>query len=134
MDLPVTTDQGNFSIAYICVMVASILPYIWVAIAKFGSNYDNRQPRAQASGLTGWRARANWAQLNAFEALAPFSIAIVLARIEGAPAHDVAIWAVLFLAFRVVHGLLYIYDKATLRSLAWFGGVVCVTRIFLLAI
>lgn len=133
MDLS-TTDLGNISIAYICVMVAAILPYIWVAVAKSGSGYDNQQPRVQASSLTGWRARANWAQLNAFEAFAPFAVAVVIARIEAAPADNVSNWAMLFVGFRFAHGLLYIFDKATLRSLAWFGGFICIARIFLLAL
>src|SRR3546814_11682221 len=67
--------SSDLSIAYWCVLIAALLPYVWVGIAKSrGQRYNNRDPR-------GWLARqdnplvqrANAAQLNAFEAFAPFA-------------------------------------------------------------
>src|SRR3546814_1634227 len=55
------------SIAYWCILVAALLPYVWAFVAKRGPRYDNHDPR-------GWLAkqgdphahRANAAHLNAF--------------------------------------------------------------------
>ena len=41
----------TLAIAYWCVLIAALLPYLWVAVAKAsGERYDNRDPR-------GWLAR-----------------------------------------------------------------------------
>ena len=38
-----------------------------------------------------------------------------------------------FVGFRVAYTLAYIYDKPTLRSLLWSGGVFCVIGLFITA-
>ncbi|MCI4569429.1 MAPEG family protein [Lysobacter sp. CFH 32150] len=118
----------TLSTAYWCVLIAALLPYAWVMIAKSsGERYSNRDPR-------GWIARqenprvhfANGAQLNAFEAFAPFAAGVVLAQLAGVNAERIALLAIIFVVLRVLHGLLYIGNKPPLRSLAWFGAFVCV--------
>ena len=69
----------HFTVAYWCVLVAVFLPIVCAGIAKWGSfgkprsqgGFDNVDPRAWLARQTGWRARANAAQANSFEAL-PF--------------------------------------------------------------
>ena len=121
--------------AYWCVLVAALLPYLWVGVAKASApRYDNRDPR-------GWIARqddpklrrAYNAHLNALEAFAPFAAAVVLAQLAGVGAASIAALALAFVALRIMHGLAYVADIAWLRSLAWFGALGCVATLFVRA-
>ena len=68
------------TIAYLCIIVACLLPVVCAGIAKSGGygrsrregGFDNAQPREWLAALTGWQARANAAQANSFEALPLF--------------------------------------------------------------
>lgn len=120
-------------IAYWCVLAAAFLPYVWVVVAKAGPAYDNHAPRAQLAQATGYRQRANWAQLNAFEAFAPFAAGVVIAQVSGAAPAWVNALALAFIGFRILHGICYVWDWATPRSLVWAGGFACVIGLFLAA-
>ena len=116
------------TIAYWCILVAALLPYVWVGIAKSaGQRYDNRDPRAWQARQDNPRSqRANAAQLNAFEAFAPFAAAVLMAQAAGVAAATITALAVAFVALRVLHGLFYVAGVHALRSLVWFGGYGCV--------
>ncbi|GAB3379728.1 MAPEG family protein [Lysobacter fragariae] len=119
--------------AYWCVLIAAFLPYVWVAVSKgSGERYDNRDPRGWAARQTNPRVhRANAAQLNSYEAFAPFAAGVILAQLAGVPADRIALLAVLFVVFRVLHGLVYIAGwQHSLRSLVWFGAFACVVVLF----
>lgn len=119
----------NLAVAYWCVLVAAFLPYVWVTVAKSsGEHYDNRDPRGWTARQANPRVhRANSAQLNSYESFAPFAAGVVLAQLAGVAADRIALLAVLFVAFRIVHGVVYIAGwKHSLRSLAWFGAFACV--------
>lgn len=122
----------TLSTAYWCVLAAALLPYVWTVIAKAGGErFDNRNPRAWlARQENPRRQRANAAQLNSFEAFPAFAASVILAQLAGVPHDRIAMLAVLFVALRILHGLFYIFDRATLRSLAWFGGFACVVMLF----
>ena len=81
--------------------------------------YDNAMPRQWLAGQTGWRARANAAQANCFEALPFFIGAVALAQHAGADAARLDMLALLFVGLRLVYVALYIADRANARSLAW---------------
>lgn len=116
----------TIAVAYWCLFVAALLPYIWVGIAKAGARYDNRDPRAWlAKQDSPRRQRANAAQLNAFEAFPAFAAGVILAAITGVDPSSIALTSLIFVTARILHGLFYISDKATLRSLAWLVGIVC---------
>jgi len=60
------------TIAFWCVFVAGVLPYLGTVVAKVtGERYNNRDPRAWLDRQTGFRRRADNAQKNGFEAF-PF--------------------------------------------------------------
>lgn len=120
-------------IAYWCVLIAALLPYGWIIVAKAGPSYDNRAPRAQLATADGYRQRANWAHLNAFEAFAPFAAGVVIAQLSGAAQGWVNALAMIFIGARVLHGVFYILDRPTLRSLVWATGIGCVIGLFLVA-
>ena len=117
----------SIAVAYWCVFAAALLPYIWVGIAKAGGRrYDNRDPRGWLAKQDAPRSiRANAAQLNAFEAFPAFAAGVILADIAGVADERIALLSVVFVAARVAHGLFYITEQATLRSLAWLVGIAC---------
>ena len=121
--------------AYWCVLIAALLPYAWVAIAKAGGKrYDNRDPRGWMARQDNPRSmRANAAQLNSYEAFAPFAAGVVLAQLAGVDAQRIALLAVVFVVMRVLHGAFYIANVHALRSLVWFGGFACVLALFVQA-
>lgn len=123
------------ALAYWCILIAALLPYLWVGIAKAsGERYDNRNPRAWQARQDNPRSqRANAAQLNAFEAFAPFAASVLMAQAAGVDAARIGQLAVAFVALRVLHGLFYVFGIAALRSLAWAGGIAVVVWLMLLA-
>lgn len=117
----------SIATAYWCVLVAAVLPYIWVGIAKAGARgYDNRDPRGWAAQQQDpRRRRAHAAQMNAFEAFPSFAAGVVLADVAGIAEGRIALYAVVFIVARLLHGVFYLGDLATLRSIAWFVGIGC---------
>ena len=123
------------ALAYWCILIAALLPYLWVSIAKAsGERYDNRNPRAWQARQDNPRSqRANAAQLNAFEAFAPFAASVLMAQAAGVDPARIGYLAVAFDALRELHGLFYVFGIAALRSLSWAGGIAIVTWLMLLA-
>jgi uncharacterized MAPEG superfamily protein len=121
--------------AYWCILVAALLPYVWVGIAKAsGPRYDNRDPRAWLARQDNPRAsRANAAQLNAFEAFAAFAAAVLMAQAAGVDPARISMLALVFVGCRVLHGLFYLTGIAALRSLVWAGGFACVIALMVQA-
>jgi len=117
----------RFTVAYWCVLVAALLPYLCAYLAKsagFGKpgrqgGYDNHDPRAWLGKLTDWHARANAAQANSFEALPFFIGAVVIAHQLAAPQTIVDILAVLFVTLRIIYIAMYVAGLPTMRSAMW---------------
>lgn len=118
------------SIAFWCVLVAGLLPYLGTVLAKAGARFDNRNPREWLARQSGYRARANSAQLNGFEAFPLFAAAVIVAHLTDAPQARVDMLAMVFVAARLAHLGFYLADMATLRSLAWFAGIASAVAIF----
>ena len=121
------------TIAYWCILAAALLPYVWVGAAKSAPGYNNAAPRAFLDTLSDWRRRATWAQLNAFEAFPPFAAGVIIAHQLNAPQAWIDLLALGFIGLRLVHGIAYIGDWPTPRSLAWVGGIACVVTLFVIA-
>ena len=108
-----------------CILIAGILPYVSAGIAKSGfKDFDNNNPRAWLAQQTGFRARANAAQQNSFEAFPFFAVVVLIAYILQAPANWVNLLAGLFVAARIGFIYCYVTDKASLRSICWTIGVI----------
>ncbi|VEB41808.1 MAPEG family [Chromobacterium violaceum] len=90
-------------------------------------------PAEWAARLDGYRQRANWAQQNAWEALPTYLAAVAAAWWMKVPVAEMNAAAGVFALARVAHGLLYVADKAALRSLAWLVGLLAVLYLFLRA-
>jgi uncharacterized MAPEG superfamily protein len=87
--------------------------------ARRDGGFDNANPRAWLSSQTEWRARANAAQANSFEALPFFIGAIVIAHQLGAHQGRLDILAFIYIVLRMVYIMLYVADMATPRTLVW---------------
>ena len=128
--------MSALAIAYACVLIAALLPYVWVGIAKSGApRYDNSDPRGWLARQEAPRVRrATSAHLNSFEAFAPFAAGVVIAQLADVADSTIAMLAVGFVLARVLYGVAYLADAAKLRSLMWLVGLVMVAALFVLAI
>ena len=113
------------TIAFWCVLAAGLLPYAATVVAKSRPGFDNANPRAWLQDQHGFRQRANSAQLNGFEAFPLFAAAVIIATYLQTPQQTVNGLAVGFLVARVLYIVCYITNKATLRTLVWFLGLLC---------
>jgi uncharacterized MAPEG superfamily protein len=119
------------TIAYACILLMGLLPYIAAGIAKKGfEQYDNRTPREWLARQTGFRARANAAQANLFESLPLFFAAVIIASVSNAPQARIDLLAIGFVIARIAYLICYVANWATMRSLVWLLGLVCVIAIF----
>jgi uncharacterized MAPEG superfamily protein len=121
------------TLAYWCILVAALIPYGFAGAAKSAGSFDNHRPRVWLANLQGWRQRANWAQMNSFEAFPPFAAAVLVAEHLDAGQGWVNGLAVAFVVLRVGYGLAYIADRAMLRSLLWTAAFACVAGLFVAA-
>jgi uncharacterized MAPEG superfamily protein len=132
-------ETTRFTVAYWCVLVAALLPYVCAYLAKsagFGKprregGYDNHDPRAWLARQTDWHARANAAQANSFEALPFFIGAVVIAHQLAAPQARVDILAMLFVTLRVIYIAMYVAGLPTLRSAVWAAALLANIAILL---
>jgi len=123
------------NIAIACVLAAGVLPIVAAVVSKWGFNgYDNRNPRAWLGAQTGFRARANAAQANAWEAFPFFAAGVLVALWAQVPQARIDALALVFVAARVLHLLLYVADRATLRSLVWTLGWGCCVALYVSAL
>jgi uncharacterized MAPEG superfamily protein len=120
-------------LAYWMVLVAALMPYVTVAFAKAGADGDNHAPRLHAERLTGARRRAEWAHRNHFEAFAPFAAAVIIAGMAGVSHTVMNALASGFVAARILYTFAYLNDRATLRSLLFVVGLLCVVGLFVAA-
>ena len=117
----------HFTLAYWCVLAAALLPIACAGLAKAGmmgkprreGGYDNTNPRNWLARQKDWRARANAAQANSFEALPFFMAAVVIAHQLGANQARVDILAFMFVVLRILYIMMYVSDMATARSAVW---------------
>jgi uncharacterized MAPEG superfamily protein len=121
------------TIAYFCVLIAGLLPYVAVGIAKWGRGYDNNNPRDWLARQEGKKKRAHAAHLNSFEAFPLFAAGVVIASISKASGSVVDALAVAFVIARVLYIWCYVTDRATLRSVIWFVGLGATIALFIVA-
>jgi len=120
--------------AFWCVAIAAFLPLAWIGYAKVGAGgYDNANPRVWRAQLTGKLQRAASAETNAYEAFPPFAAAVIIAHIAGAQQWQIDLLAGIFVAARILHGILYISDRDLFRSLIWTTGFFSMVGLFLVA-
>ena len=118
---------ASFTVAYWCVLIAALLPIVCAGIAKSGmlrtpprdGGFDNNNPRGWLARQTDWRARANAAQANTFEALPFFFAAVIIAHLLQAGQTRLDILALMFVLLRIAYIMMYVADLAKARSVIW---------------
>ncbi|CCN02023.1 putative exported protein, partial [Bordetella bronchiseptica Bbr77] len=114
------------------LLAAALLPLVPAIAAKAGGRrYDNNDPRPWLAGQAGWRARANSAQANTFEALPFFFAAVLYALHTQAPAATLHVLMGAWLVARLVYVALYIGGRGNLRSLIWLAALLVNVAILL---
>ncbi len=121
--------------AYWCVLVAGLLPYVAITIAKSDKTYlrGNIAPREWEAKLQGMQSRAHAAHLNSFEALPLFAAAIIIASLCKVPQATLDSIAIAFVSARLAYLACYLANLATLRSLVWVVGLGLNIWIFMIA-
>lgn len=128
--------QSISGIVYL-ILIACLLPYLFAVIAKMAGGFkseDNQNPRAFLANTTGLAARANAAQQNSFESLPLFIAAILLAEYMVIPQFIIMTFGIAYLVFRLLYGLCYMANWATLRSIVWLLSLLCPICLLLLVI
>lgn len=118
---------ARFTVAYWCVLIAALLPILCAGMAKWGTfkkprregGFDNADPRAWLARQTDWRARANAAQANSFEALPFFIGAVIIAQQLGAHQTLLDILAFIYIVLRLLFIMMYVAGLPTVRSIVW---------------
>jgi len=119
------------TIAYWCVLVAALLPFLFTAVAKgMGGRYNNRAPREWQSRLEGAPARAHAAHLNSFEAFPFFAAAVIIGHLRDMPQETLDLLAIAFIVLRLAYGLIYIAGWPRTRSLVWALAFLCPVAMF----
>ena len=122
------------TIAFWCVLIAALFPFLLAGIAKAGDrSFNNRRPREWYETVTGYRKRAWWAQQNSFEAFPLFAAAVIIAHIAGATQSTVDSIAILFVAARISYATCYLADVHLARSLSWLVGLGACIALFIVA-
>jgi uncharacterized MAPEG superfamily protein len=129
-------DGGDaMNMAFACVLIAGLLPYVCAAVAKWGfQQFDNHNPRQWLAQQTGFRARANAAQANSFESFPFFAAGVIIATLAQVDAARIDLYAMVFVAARIAFVICYVTDKASLRSLFWLLGLLSVVGLFTAAL
>src|SRR5689334_1460531 len=121
------------TLALWCIVVAAVLPYMAAYIAKADKSFDNSDPRGWLARQTGYQQRANAAQHNSFEAFPFFAVGITVAQYLQPAQTQINTLALIFVGARVLHIIMYISDRPTLRSVCWAIGFFSVIGLFVIA-
>lgn len=117
------------SIPFWCLFISAVLIYVArIPVAKAmkeQGGYNNHLPRAQQAQLTGYGARALAAHQNSFEAFVLFSAGVFVAHTTQTQGFLIDGIAVIFVIARLIFLGAYLADIPTVRSLAWFIGLLC---------
>lgn len=128
--------QSISGIIYL-ILIACLLPYVFAVIAKVAGGFraqDNQNPREFLSKTTGLAARAHAVQQNSFEGLPLFIAAILIAEYMVLPQSIIMTFGIAYIVLRIIYGLCYVLNWATLRSIVWFMALSCPVLLLLLVI
>lgn len=110
------------------IIIACLLPYVFTVIAKKAGGFkpvDNQNPRDFLSKTTGLSARANAVQQNSFESLPLFIASVLMAEYMVVPQIVVMTFGIAYIVLRVLYGICYLANLATLRSVIWMLSLLC---------
>lgn len=71
--------------------------------------------------------------MNSYEAFPPFAAGVIIAHNTGALQAQVDLLAMTFVVMRIIYGICYVMDWATVRSLVWVVAFVCIIGLFVIS-
>jgi len=122
------------AIPFWCLLIAALMPYVMVGIAKSSKQYDNEDPRNMAGFQSPLQRRAHAAHQNCFEAFGLFTAAVLAALFQHVSPAALNVLTVLWVLLRIVYCATYLSGRGTLRSIVWSGSAFASIAIFLMAI
>ena len=128
--------QSISGIVYL-IIIACLLPYVFAVVAKMAGGFkreDNQNPREFLAKTTGLAARANAVQQNSFESLPLFIAAVLMAEYMVTPQVVVMMFGIAYIVLRIIYGICYLANWATLRSIVWMLSLLCPICILLMVI
>jgi len=128
--------QSISGIIYL-ILGACLLPYVFTIIAKKSAGFrakDNQNPRAFLAQTEGLASRANAVQQNSFESLPLFIAAVLMAEYMVVPQKLIMTFGIAYLICRVIYGICYLKNWASLRSIVWLLSILCPVSLLLLII
>lgn len=128
--------QSISGIIYL-ILGACLLPYAFTFIAKKAAGFkssDNQHPREVLAKSTGLASRANAVQQNSFESLPLFIAAILMAEYMVVPEKFIMTLGWAYIVCRVIYGICYLANLATLRSIIWFFSLLCPILLFVITV
>ncbi len=126
-------------ITIFCLMFIGFMPYMASTVGGYyrvrqKGNYDIVNPRRQASQLEGAGERAQHLQLNCWEALILFAVALFSTVLAEVPIQYVSTLSVVFVVIRLIYFFAYMANWAKLRVGAFVFGLMCCLGLFSLAL
>jgi len=106
--------------------------YLYYFSGMFAAIRIYRNPRDFLANTKGIAARANAVQQNSFESLPLFLTAILMAEYMVVPEYFILRLGWAYIILRIIYGICYLCNWATLRSIVWFLSLLC--PIFLLIV
>ena len=128
--------QSISGIVYL-IIIACLLPYVFAVVAKMAGGFkreDNQNPREFLAKTTGLAARANAVQQNSFESLPLFIAAVLMAEYMVIPQVVVMMFGIAYIVLRIIYGICYLANWATLRSIVRMLSLLCPICILLMVI
>lgn len=128
--------QSISGIVYL-IIIACLLPYVFAVVAKMAGGFkreDNQNPREFLAKTTGLAARANAVQQNSFESLPLFIAAVLMAEYMVIPQVVVMMFGIAYIVLRIIYGICYLANWATLRSIVLMLSLLCPICILLMVI
>ena len=128
--------SGIEGIVYL-ILIACLLPYVFTLLAKWMGGFkvsDNQNPREFLAKTTGMAARANAVQQNSFESLPLFIAAILMAEYMVVQQTVIMTFGMAYIVFRIMYGICYLANWATLRSIVWLLSLLCPICLLILVI
>lgn len=128
--------QSISGVVYL-IIIACLLPYVFTVVAKMAGGFkseDNQNPREFLAKTTGLAARANAVQQNSFESLPLFVAAVLMAEYMVIPQVVVMMFGIAYIVLRIIYGICYLANWATLRSIVWMLSLLCPICILLMVI
>ena len=118
--------------AYVCIVIAIIMPIILAGISKKESEVtvNNNNPRDHIKHLKKRAKYAYGAEQNCYESFPPFAIAVVVAHLMGGTQLTVDILAGLYIFSRLMYIVFYIQGKGILRSVTYMVGLIATISLF----